>query len=75
MAPPAPPARRLQLLSALLPAVGMAGRGGEGFELEGVMEFVGAAFSNSSAEVRGAAVQLTLQVGDIMTQKMLAKEE
>lgn len=55
--------RRLQLLSALLPVVGMSGKsGGDGFALDAVMDFVGAAFSNSSAEVRGAAVQLTLQV-------------
>ncbi|GAB4823407.1 hypothetical protein N2152v2_010453 [Parachlorella kessleri] len=58
---------RLQLLSALLPVIGMAGKtGNEGFQLEAVMEFVGAAFGNSSAEVRGAAVQLTLQVFDIV---------
>jgi hypothetical protein len=55
---------RLQLLSALLPVLGMAGKAGsEGFQLDAVMGFVGAAFGNSNAEVRAAAVQLTLQVG------------
>ena len=59
------PACRLQLVSALLPVVGMAGRAGEGFQLEAVMDFVGPALSNSSAEVRGAAVALTLQVAQL----------
>lgn len=53
---------RLHLLSALLPVVGMAGpRGGEGFQLDPFMDFINPALSNSSAEVRSAAIALVLQ--------------
>lgn len=58
---------RLQLLSTLLPVIGMAGKGGgDGFQLDAVMEFVGAAFGNSNADVRAAAVLLTLQVSLVL---------
>ncbi|KAL4436783.1 hypothetical protein ABPG75_003922 [Micractinium tetrahymenae] len=53
---------RLQLVSALLPVLGIAGRAGEGFSPEAVMDFANPALSNSSAEVRSAAVALLLQL-------------
>jgi centrosomal protein CEP104 len=50
-------------VSALLPVVGIAAEGSnEGFALSPLMAFVGPALGNSSAEVRGAAVALTVQV-------------
>ncbi|PRW58028.1 centrosomal of 104 kDa [Chlorella sorokiniana] len=56
---------RLQLVAALLPVVGMAGRGGEGFQLESLMDFANPALSHSSADVRGAAVALVVQVAQV----------
>lgn len=53
---------RLQLVAALLPVVGMAGRAGEGFQLESLMDFANPALSHSSADVRGAAIALVVQV-------------
>jgi centrosomal protein CEP104 len=43
----------------------MAGKSGEGFQVEAVMAFVNPGLSNSSAEVRGAAIALTLQVAQL----------
>ena len=57
-----PPPRRLQLVAALLPVVGMSGRGSDGFQLESLMDFANPALSHSSADVRGAAVALVVQV-------------
>ena len=49
-------------MGALLPVVGMAGRGGEGFQLESLMDFANPALSHSSADVRSAAIALVVQV-------------
>jgi centrosomal protein CEP104 len=57
---------RLQLVSALLPVVGIAPEGSsEGFALAPLMAFVGQALSNSSAEVRAAAIALTVRVAQL----------
>lgn len=42
--------------------LGIAGRAGEGFTAEAVMDFANPALGNSSAEVRSAAVALVLQL-------------
>lgn len=54
---------RLELLAELLQAVPVSRPGaGEGFQLEALMRFLGAAFGNPSADVRAAAVRVAAQV-------------
>lgn len=53
---------RLQLLSKLVPILGVQSGGGEGMPLEGLMKFVGSGFASANAEVRSAAVDLTVLV-------------
>lgn len=53
---------RLQLLAALLPIWGVAGSSGEGLPLEGLMKLAGAAFGHANADVRAAAIHLTVLV-------------
>ena len=53
---------RLQLLSKLVPLLGVQSGSGEGIPLEGLMKFVGLSFGSASAEVRSAAVDLTILV-------------
>lgn len=58
-----PVLHRLELLAELLRAVPVARPGaGEGFQLEGLMRFLGAAFGSPSADVRAAAVRVAAQV-------------
>ena len=53
---------RLQLLSKLVPILGVQPGGGEGIPLEALMKFVGTCFASATAEVRSAAVDLTVLV-------------
>ncbi|KAK9862466.1 hypothetical protein WJX84_003280 [Apatococcus fuscideae] len=54
---------RLQLISQLLPQLGIArGGNGEGFELAGLMRFVGQAFGSPNADVRSLAIKVAAQV-------------
>lgn len=55
---------RLQLLGKLVGIWGIQVSGGEGLPLEGLMKFVGASFGSANAEVRSAAVDLTVLVGN-----------
>jgi centrosomal protein CEP104 len=49
----------LQLLQELVPLLGLAGGGGGGgFEVGELMDYIGKAFGNANAEVRGAAVKV-----------------
>ena len=49
-----------QLLEVLIPIMGVAKS--EGFPLDALMGFVGACFGNANAEVRAAAVRVTILV-------------
>jgi hypothetical protein len=53
---------RLQLLARLVPIWGVTTSGGEGLPLEGLMKFVGPTFGNANADVRSAAINLTILV-------------
>ncbi len=53
---------RLQLLSKLVPIMGIQPGSGEGISLESLMKFVGSCFASANAEVRSAAVDLTVLV-------------
>ncbi len=58
-----PVLNRLELLAELLRAVPVSRAGaGEGFQLEALMRFVGAAVGSPSADVRAAAVRVAAQV-------------
>lgn len=51
---------RLQLLEALIPVFGIGK--GDGFGLEPLMKFVGATLGNANADVRAAAMRITVLV-------------
>ena len=53
---------RLQLLSKLVPILGVQPGIGEGVPLEGLMKFLGYSFASANAETRSAAVNLTVLV-------------
>lgn len=53
---------RLQLLASLLPIWGTASGNGDGFPLESLMKLAGTAFGHANADVRAAAVALTVLV-------------
>ncbi|KAK9803394.1 hypothetical protein WJX72_004936 [[Myrmecia] bisecta] len=57
---------RLQLISALVPQLDIAKAGGEGFQLEPLMRFVGAAFASANADVRSTALKVMVQVHGIV---------
>ncbi|KAK9826624.1 hypothetical protein WJX74_006438 [Apatococcus lobatus] len=58
---------RLQLISQLLPQLGIArGGNGEGFELAGLMRFVGQAFGSPNADVRSTAIRVAAQVHSVV---------
>lgn len=48
-----------------MPLIGMS-KGGEGFELSELMEFVGKAYNSPNADVRSCAVKVTKEVHDLV---------
>lgn len=53
---------RLALVTLLLPVVGLAGQGGDGFQPEAVMDFACPALGHSAAGVRACAAELVVEV-------------
>ena len=53
---------RIQLLSKLVPILGVQSGSGEGIPLDGLVKLLGSCLGGANAEVRSAAVDLTVLV-------------